>query len=234
MGEIFSAMLSVEWWVAFAAIIAIDLVLAGDNAIVIALAARNLPPALRRRAVIWGTAGAVAVRVAGVFAVTLLLGIPGLRLAGGVILLWIAWRLLKEPPQGEKQHGGEVAAAASFWAAMRAIIIADAAMGLDNVLAIAAAARGDWLLVVLGLLISIPLVVFGSLIILRWMNKYPILVALGGGLLAGVAVRLMLDDAWLADILAWSAVAEWLLVAAVFAAATMLGARMQGRDARAP
>src|SRR4029077_17890482 len=138
---------------ALAAIVVIDLALAGDNAIVIALAARNLAPALRRRAILWGTVGAVGVRIAMTLAVVWLLGVPGLMAAGGAILAWIAYKLMR--PQDESGH--EVKAAAGFWPAMQTIVVADAAMGLDNVLAVAGAAHGSFTLVVLGLLISIPI-----------------------------------------------------------------------------
>ena len=145
-----------EFWSALAAIIVIDLVLAGDNAIVIALAARNLPKELQRRAVLWGTFGAVAVRATLTVAVLWLLEIPGLMLAGGLLLAWIAYRLLAGD-EGGREH--DVAPAKSFWAAMRTIVVADAVMGLDNVLAVAGAAHGSILLVVTGLLVSIPIVV---------------------------------------------------------------------------
>src|SRR5690242_12352890 len=137
-------------------IVLLDLVLAGDNAIVIALAARKLPPPLQKKAVFWGSFGAVAVRIALTAVVVWLLELPGLMLAGGLLLLPIAWKLLK---QNEASH--DVAAADGFWAALRTIVVADALMGLDNVLAIAGASRGDLLLVVLGLAVSVPLVVWG-------------------------------------------------------------------------
>ena len=148
----------------------IDLVLAGDNAIVIALAARNLPKALQRRAVIWGTVGAVAVRASLTVAVLWLLEVPGLMGAGGVLLAWIAYRLLAGD-DGGKDH--DVAAATGFWGAMRTIVIADAVMGLDNVLAVAGAAHGSVLLVVAGLVISIPIVVWGSTLILQLDRALP-------------------------------------------------------------
>ena len=147
-------MVTSGFWSALAAIIVIDLVLAGDNAIVIALAARSLPRIHQRRAILWGTVGAVAVRTGLTVGALSLLKIPGLMLVGGVLLVWIAYRLLSGDDDG---HAHEVAPAATFWAAMRTIVIADAVMGLDNVLAVAGAANGSILLVVLGLLISIPL-----------------------------------------------------------------------------
>jgi len=170
-------------------IVLLDLVLAGDNAIVIALAARNLPAPLRTKAVFWGTFGAVAVRIALTGAVVYLLKLPGLMLAGGLILLPIAWQLLKHddrPP--------EVAAASGFWAALRTIVVADALMGLDNVLAIAGAARGHFGLVVLGLLISVPLVVGGSALILRLIDRFPVIVYVGAAAIAFTSARMIAHD----------------------------------------
>jgi YjbE family integral membrane protein len=166
---------------ALVAIIIIDLALAGDNAIVIALAARNLPPHHARKAILWGTLGAIVVRCAMTLAVVWLLGIPGLMAGGGVILVWIAYKLLR-PQEGGDGH--EVKPAASFWGAMQTIVIADAAMGLDNVLAVAGAAHGNFALVVLGLVISIPIVIWGSTLILRWLHRaaaYAVYVVVIGG-----------------------------------------------------
>ena len=183
--------LTPEFWSALAAIIVIDLVLAGDNAIVIALAARNLPKTLQRRAIIWGTVGAVAVRASLTIVVVWLLGIPGLMLAGGILLAWIAYRLLTGDENG-REH--DLARATSFWAAMRTIVVADAVMGLDNVLAVAGAAHGSALLVVLGLLISIPIVVWGSTLILRWIERFPALLYIGGAVLAWTAAKMIADE----------------------------------------
>src|SRR5262245_44081068 len=180
-----------EFWSALAAIVVIDLVLAGDNAIVIALAARNLPKALQRRAVIWGTVGAVVVRATLTVGVLWLLEVPGLMGAGGVLLAWIGYRLLAGD-DGGKDH--EVAAATGFWGAMRTIVIADAVMGLDNVLAVAGAAHGSVLLVVAGLVISIPIVVWGSTLILNWIERFPALLYVGGGVLAWTAAKMLADE----------------------------------------
>jgi YjbE family integral membrane protein len=176
---------------ALAAIIVIDLVLAGDNAIVIALAARNLPKALQRRAIVWGTVGAVVVRTSLTVAVLWLLQIPGLMAAGGALLAWIAYRLLTGD-DGGREH--DVAPAMGFWAAMRTIVIADAVMGLDNVLAVAGAAHGSVLLVVLGLLISIPIVVWGSTLILHLLERFPSLLYVGGAVLAWTAAKMIADE----------------------------------------
>ncbi len=184
---------------ALAAIVLIDLVLAGDNAIVIALAARKLPRPLQRRAIIWGTLGAVLVRASLTVGVLWLLQIPGLMLAGGVLLVWIAYRLLVS---GDAEEAHEVAPAASFWAAMRTIVIADAVMGLDNVLGVAGAAQGSVLLVVLGLLISIPIMVWGSTLVLRFLERFPALLYVGGALLAWTAAKMMLGEPRIAELLA--------------------------------
>ena len=190
--------LTPEFWSALAAIVVIDLVLAGDNAIVIALAARNLPKDLQRRAVLWGTAGAVVVRASLTVVVLWLLEIPGLMLAGGLLLVWIGYRLLAGDESG-REH--DVSPAMSFWGAMRTIVIADAVMGLDNVLAVAGAAHGSVLLVVAGLVISIPIVVWGSTLILHWIERFPGLLYVGGAVLAWTAAKMIADEplyqAWL-------------------------------------
>lgn len=189
---------SPEFFTALAAIVVIDLVLAGDNAIVIALAARNLPPHLQRKAVLWGTAGAIAVRSAMTLVVVWLLKIPGLLLAGGLLLLWIAYRLLA--PEGKQAgHGGVVQT--TFWGAMKTIVIADAVMGLDNVLAVAGAAHGSYVLVVLGLLISVPIVIWGSTLVLKWVERYPAIVYVGAGVLAWTAAKMISSEPFLGDVL---------------------------------
>jgi YjbE family integral membrane protein len=187
-----------DFLTALAAIIVIDLVLAGDNAIVIALAARNLPKELQRRAIIWGTAGAVLVRASLTVGVLWLLQVPGLMLAGGIALAWIAYRLLT----GDDSAKRDVAPAMSFWSAMRTIVIADAVMGLDNVLAVAGAAHGSALLVVLGLVISIPIVVWGSTLILHWIERLPALLYIGGAVLAWTAAKMVIGEPLVADWLA--------------------------------
>ena len=183
--------LGADFWSALLAIIVIDLVLAGDNAIVIALAARNLPKDLQRRAIIWGTVGAVVVRASLTVAVLWLLKVPGLMAAGGALLAWIAYRLLTGD-DGGREH--DVAPAMGFWAAMRTIVIADAVMGLDNVLAVAGAAHGSVGLVVAGLLISIPIVVWGSTLILKWLERFPSLLYVGGAVLAWTSAAMIIDE----------------------------------------
>jgi YjbE family integral membrane protein len=170
-------------------IVLLDLVLAGDNAIVIALAARNLPKALQKRAVLWGTFGAVAVRIALSAVVIWLLELPALMLLGGMLLLPIAWKLLK---QEDGAH--EISAAHGFWSALRTIVVADALMGVDNVLAIAGASHGNLPLLALGLLISVPLVVWGSTLILRLITRFPAIIYLGAGAIAWTAARMIAHD----------------------------------------
>lgn len=191
-------LLSTEFLSALLAIIVIDLVLAGDNAIVIALAARSLPPALRTKAIIWGTVGAIVVRTLMTLVVVWLLKIPGLLLLGGVLLVWIAYKLLADNNGGEH----EVSAASNFWGAMKTIVVADAVMGLDNVLAVAGAAHGNFMLVVIGLLISIPIVIWGSQLILKYVERYPGIVYIGGAVLAWTSAKMIISEPLIRDYLA--------------------------------
>ena len=191
--ELFSA----PWWSALLAIILIDLVLAGDNAILIALAARNLPPELQRKAILWGTVGAIVVRSLMTLCVVWLLQIPGLMLVGGLGLLWIAYQLLGEQPGDHEGAAGPT----NFWGAMKTIVVADALMGVDNVLGVAGAAHGAMDLVVLGLLISIPIVVFGSSLVLRLVERWPVIIQLGAAVLALTAAKMVLGEPLLADYL---------------------------------
>jgi YjbE family integral membrane protein len=204
---------------ALAAIIVIDLVLAGDNAIVIALAARNLPKALQRRAIVWGTVGAVVVRASLTVGVLWLLQVPGLLLAGGILLVWIAYRLLAGDDGGKH----EVKPATTFWSAMRTIVVADAVMGMDNVLAVAGAAHGSVLLVVLGLVVSVPIVVWGSTLILGWIERFPALLYVGGAVLAWTAAKMILGEPlveqWLAHQPALRAAIYVLIIGGVLGAA---------------
>jgi len=178
------------WWSALLAIILIDLVLAGDNAIVIALAARNLPAEHQNKAIMWGTVGAIVVRSAMTVGVVWLLKIPGLMLVGGLGLLWIAFKLISDTSEDEHEGSG----ATTFWGAMKTIIVADALMGVDNVLGVAGAANGDFTLVVIGLLISIPIVVLGSKLVLRLVEKWPVIIHLGAAVLAFTAAQMIINE----------------------------------------
>ncbi len=188
--------LSAPWWSALLAIILIDLVLAGDNAIVIALAARNLPQHLQRKAIIWGTVGAIVVRSAMTIGVVWLLKIPGLMLVGGLALLWIAYKLTFHDDGGD-EHGGS--GATTFWGAMKTIVIADAVMGIDNVLGVAGAAHGSFDLVVIGLLVSIPIVVFGSTLVLKLVERFPSIMYIGAAVLAFTAGKMIVNEKVLAQ-----------------------------------
>jgi len=198
--------------------------------VVIALATRSLPEAQRRFAVIGGSAAAVALRVAFCLVITTLLQIPYLKVLGGVLLLYIGVKLVM--PESESHEGG-IAAKSHVWGAIRTILIADAVMSLDNVVAIAAAAHGSALLIAFGLAISIPLIVFGSQIVLRFLNRFPILVVLGGGLLGWIAAEIMVSDPFVQTLLPYNEelqarIAKPLFAVLVMATGTVLSRRAPG------
>jgi len=197
----------------------IDLVLAGDNAIVIALAARQLPPHLQKRAIMWGTVGAIAVRSIMTLGVVWLLKIPGLMLVGGLGLVWIAYKLLADT--GEEEHSGP--AVQTFWGAMKTIVVADALMGIDNVLGVAGAAHGSMDLVVLGLLISVPIVVFGSTVVLKLVERFPVIIQLGSAVLAFTAAKMIVNEPLLDAVFDDSAVARIATYTVAIAGVLLLG-----------
>lgn len=213
--ELFSA----AWFSALLAIILIDLVLAGDNAIVIALAARNLPAHLQKKAILWGTVGAIVVRAAMTIGVVWLLKIPGLMLVGGLGLVWIAYKLLAAQPGEDSEHAP---VASTFWGAMKTIVVADALMGVDNVLGVAGAAHGSIDLVVIGLLISVPIVVWGSTLVLKLVDRFPIIIYIGAGVLAYTAGHMIVSEPLLDAVfdpnLAYRLATYALLVAGVLSA----------------
>ncbi len=178
-----------DWFMALLSIIVIDLVLAGDNAILIGLAARNLEKSQQKKVIWWGTAGAIIIRVIATFIVVWLLKIPGLMIVGGLVLVWIAFKLLID----NKDHG-EVKAAPSLWKAIQTIIVADMVMGLDNVLAIAGASHGSMELVIIGLLISVPIVVWGSMLIIQLIDRFPWILYIGSGVLAYTAAKMIVGE----------------------------------------
>ena len=186
-----------QFWVALGQIIWINILLSGDNAVVIALACRALPERQRRLGIILGTLPAVVLRIIFAFFVAYLMATPYLKIVGGILLFWIAVKMVLPEEHGE---AGEGEAAANLWAAVRTIVIADAVMSLDNVIAIAAAAKGSFMLLVLGLAISMPLVIFGSALVLKVLTKFPLLVWLGGALLGWIAGEVVVTD---------PAIAEW-------------------------
>jgi YjbE family integral membrane protein len=225
VGEIKLELFSSEFFSALLAIIVIDLVLAGDNAIVIAMAARNLPSHLQKKAIIWGAVGAIAVRSALTLVVVYLLKIPGLMLIGGLLLVWIAYRLLS-PSQESEEHGK---ASTTFWGAMKTIIIADAVMGLDNVLAVAGASHGSYVLVVLGLLISIPIVIWGSTQILKLVERFPSVIYLGAGVLAWTAAKMIISEPFARDWLASQSPALEYVVQVVVVLGVLCGGMMKSK-----
>ncbi|AIQ54210.1 MULTISPECIES: TerC family protein [Paenibacillus] len=172
-------------------ILMINLVLSGDNAMVIAMASKNLPEKHRKMAVWWGAAGAVALRCVLTFAAVLLLKIPFIQAGGGILLLWIAFKLLldEEDEVTVRDEGSSV------WKSIRTILLADFIMSLDNVLAIAGVAKGDLSLIVIGIMLSIPIVVWGSGIIVNWLHRFPVLVYIGAFILAHTAGDMLLQDA---------------------------------------
>lgn len=175
------------------AIIMIDLVLAGDNAILIGLAARKLPKDQQKKVIIWGAVGAIVIRIIATLLVVWLLEVPGLHLIGGLLLVWIAYKLLID----EEEH--DLKPADSMWAAIKTIIIADALMGLDNVLAVAGASHGNFTLVVIGLLVSIPVVMYGSTLILKLIERFPFIIIIGAGILGWTAAKMIVAEPFMHD-----------------------------------
>ena len=189
------AFLHADFWIAVGQIIIIDILLGGDNAVVIALACRRLPPALRTKGIIWGTVGAIVLRVILIFFALTLLAIPYLKIVGAVLLIWIGVKLIAPDDEGH----GEIAASDKLWAAVKTIIIADLVMSVDNVIAIAGAAEsagGDHKmpLVVFGLLVSIPIIVWGSQLVIKLMDRFPIIITVGGMLLGWIAGAMIVSD----------------------------------------
>jgi len=225
--------LSAPWWSALLAIILIDLVLAGDNAIVIALAARSLPQHLQRKAIVWGTVGAIIVRSAMTIGVVWLLKIPGLMLVGGLGLLWIAYKLLADQGSDDAHDGPAVT---TFWGAMKTILIADALMGIDNVLGVAGAAHGAFDLVIIGLLVSVPIVVLGSTVVLKLVERFPIIIQLGAAVLAFTAAKMIVGESLLASVFGptapWSTAAHWGLYAIAIAGVLATGSWSARRKAQ--
>ncbi|MED4585582.1 TerC family protein [Brevibacillus choshinensis] len=207
-----------EFWSALLAIVVIDLVLAGDNAIVIGMAARNLPANQQKKAIIWGTVGAIIIRALATLAVVWLLKIPGLLLVGGLILVWISLKLLVQ----EDNHDN-MKASGSLGAAIWTIIVADTVMGLDNVIAVAGAAHGDFLLVIIGLVISVPIMVWGSTMILKVMERYPLVIYIGSAVLAYTASSMVTSEKFLAPFFAAYPWVKWLFIVAVVVGVLLTG-----------
>jgi len=184
-----SVFMTPEFWVALFQIILINIVLSGDNAVVIALACRSLPPHQQKKAIVFGSVGAIVLRVVLTFFAVMLLKQPYLKVVGAALLLWIGVGLLK----GDDGDEG-LESSSNMFAAIKTIVIADLVMSLDNVIGVAAAAKGDLLLLVIGLVISIPLIIFGSQVLLKLMSRFPIIITLGAALLGWVAGEMLMSD----------------------------------------
>jgi YjbE family integral membrane protein len=206
---------SADFWIGLLKIIWINIILSGDNAVVIALAARSLPPHQQTKAVIFGSGAAVALRIALTVVAAKLLALPYLQIVGGLLLLWIGVQLLGDEDEGE----GEAKEYGSLMAAIRTILIADLVMSLDNVIAVAAAAKGSMTLLILGLAISIPLVIFGSTLMIKLMERFPVIVVLGAGLIGWVGGETIVSDTALQGMLAAD---PWLHYAAAAAGAAFV------------
>lgn len=198
----FDSLSSPDFWVAVLQIVMIDIVLSGDNAVVIALACRNLSPEQRKRGIRWGVAGAVGLRVVLTALAAVVMNMPWLKLVGGLLLLWIGIKLLVP-----EEEGADIEPAQHLWGAVRTIIIADFVMSLDNVIGVAGASHGNLFLLIFGLVVSIPLIVWSSQMILHLMERWPVVVVLGAGLLGWVAGTMIWSDpvvaGWLSAPPAW-------------------------------
>jgi YjbE family integral membrane protein len=185
-----------EFWVAALQIVVINILLSGDNAVVIALACRNLPPRQRRWGVFWGAIGAIVLRIVLTFFAVSLLKLSYLKIIGGLLLLWIGIKLIAEE---DDEEGHDVQASDRMLAAIRTVVIADLVMSIDNVLGVAAAAKGSLVLLIFGLVVSVPLVIGGAQLIMRVIERFPILIVAGGGLLGYVAGELIVEDSAIVD-----------------------------------
>lgn len=178
------------FWTALLKIIGVNIILSGDNAVVIALAARSLPPEQQKRAIFWGSAAAIVMRIVLTFFAVALLQFEWLKIIGSVLLIWIGIKLLHE---GGDEEGG-IKSHGTILEAIKTILIADLVMSLDNVIAVAAAAKGNWALVIIGLAISIPLIIYASTILIKVMEKYPVVITIGAALIGWVAGEMAWDE----------------------------------------
>lgn len=182
--------LSASFFAALLQIMLVNIVLSGDNAVVIALAARNLPPQHQKKAILWGSGGAIVLRIFLTIIAVQLLQIPYLQALGGLLLVWIAVQLLVENDEEDGEHHAH----SNLWGAVKTILIADVVMSLDNTLAIAGVAKGNWTLLIVGLALSIPLIVVGSTVIMKLMDRFPIVVYIGAALIAWTAGEMIDSD----------------------------------------
>jgi len=219
---------SVDFWIGLLKIVWINIILSGDNAVVIALAARTVPLRQQRKAVFLGSGAAVVLRIGLTVVAAKLLEFSYLQIAGGLLLLWIGVQLLSDEEEGD----GEVKGTSTLMAAVRTILIADLVMSMDNVIAVAAAAKGDMVLLILGLAISIPLVIFGSTLMIKLMERFPIIVTVGAALIGWVGGETIVGDVALKGVLAG---APWLHYGAAAAGAVLvvgLGRMLQKRHSK--
>lgn len=186
---------SPQFWIAVLQIIAIDIVLGGDNAVVIALACRRLSPEMQRKGIFWGVFGAIALRVVFIFFALTLLQIPYLKIVGGLLLVWIGVKMLLPHDDG----GHEIDASTHLWGAVKTIIVADAVMSIDNVIAIAAASKDSMALVIFGLVVSVPIIVWGSRLVLLLMERFPVVITLGAALLGWISGDMLVRDVVVKD-----------------------------------
>ena len=226
--------LTAHFWVAVGQIILIDILLGGDNAVVIALACRQLPENQRLKGILWGTAGAILLRVALIaFAITLL-KVPFLKIAGAALLIWIGVKLIT--PHDEDAHGN-IQASDKLWSAVKTVIVADLVMSIDNVIAIAGAAQNageqhQMALVILGLVVSIPIIVWGSQIVLKLMDRFPVIILLGGMLLGWIAGGMFQTDPMLKDLIPQEQSWHYALGAAGALLVLTIGQALKARRAR--
>jgi YjbE family integral membrane protein len=221
-----------EFWIGLVKIIWINIILSGDNAVVIALAARTLPEHQQRMAVLWGSGAAVVMRIILTVVAAQLLALPYLQIIGGALLLWIGVQLLSEDEEDDGDSDADKNG--NLMAAIRTILIADLVMSLDNVIAVAAAAGGSTTLLIIGLAISIPLVIFGATLMVKLMERFPIIVVAGAGLIGWVAGETIVSDAILKDVLEAN---KWLHYAAAVAGAVFVigvGKLLQARGRAHP
>ena len=226
--------LTAHFWVAVGQIILIDILLGGDNAVVIALACRQLPENQRLKGILWGTAGAILLRVALIAFAISLLKVPFLKIAGAALLIWIGVKLIT--PHDEDAHGN-IQASDRLWSAVKTVIVADLVMSIDNVIAIAGAAQNageqhQMALVILGLVVSIPIIVWGSQIVLKLMDRFPVIILLGGMLLGWIAGGMFQTDPALKDIISQDQTWHYALSAAGALLVLAIGQTLKTRSAK--
>ena len=218
-----------EFWIALMQIILINIVLSGDNAVVIALACRSLPPQQQKKAIMFGSVGAIVLRLVLTFFAVYLLQQPYLKLVGAALLLWIGIGLLKGDDEEEEMEGHS-----NLAGAIKTIIVADLVMSLDNVIGVAAAAKGNIVLLVVGLIISIPLIIFGSTLLLKLMTRFPVIITIGAGLLGWVAGEMAVSDPAISGWTAQQHLLHWVAPAVGAILVVAGGKYLASRMAQAP